>query len=137
MRATKEMLDGFEDAIRQLIDGGQGVYYWTIDDANDDSNTWAIVLGWADDDGNDEVAETDKCNEVGWSLAVKIAFQSANCGMQCDYHIDWLLPYDKQGDGDVMDCEWYLSDSDDFRKVLKNVVKDWNKNKKQYIKMVE
>ena len=67
---------------------------------------------------------------------MKIAFQPKNSGMQCDYDVDWLLPYDKQGDCDVEDCEWHLSDGDNFRKVIKDVVADWNKNKKKYIKMV-
>lgn len=136
MRATKEMLDGFEDAINELKTTYESVSYHYLNDANDAENDWAIVLGWAQNDDVDG-EENDSCKQVGYQLAVKIAFQQSNSGMQCDYDIDWLLPYDKNGDCEVADCEWYLSDGDDFRKVLKNVVKDWNKNKKQYIKMVE
>ena len=135
MRATEKFLNGFEESFNKLRNGEDGVYYWEIEDAKDDNNVWAIVLGWAQDDSA-EKTDDDKCKQDGWCLAVKIAFQSINAMLQCDYVWDWPLPYDKKGDGELADCEWYLSDSDDFRKVLKNVVADWNKNKKQYIKMI-
>ena len=136
MRATKKFLDGFENVVKRLMDGEEGTFYWELNDADDNRNDWAIVLGWAPDDGNDETVEFDKCRQVGYSMAVKIAFQPKNYGLQCDYDLDWPLPYDRKGDGEVEDCEWYLSDGDNFRKVIKDVVADWNKNKKKYIKMV-
>lgn len=138
MRATKKFLDGFENAVNEFRCGENGVIYHELDVTleEDNHNDWAIVLGWSPVDDISEDELDDFCKQIGYQLAVKIAFQPKNSGMQCDYDVDWLLPYDKQGNGDVEDCEWHLSDGDNFRKVIKDVVADWNKNKKKYIKMV-
>ena len=130
LTTSKDLYDGFAKAIDKLKDGGNGVHYWKL--ANTNGNVWAIVLGWAEDDNDDN--GTDKCHTVGYNVATKIAFQPNNSMMQCDYS-DWQLPYDKES-GEVECCEWFLSDKDDPSEILDSILKDWNENKDNYLKMV-
>lgn len=131
LTTPKDLYDGFAKAIDQLKDGGDGVHYWRL--ANTNGNVWAIVVGWAEDDDDDD--GTDKCHKVGYNVAAKIAFQPNNSMMQCDYSVDWQLPYYKES-GEVEDCEWYLSDKDNPSEILDSILKDWNENKDNYLKMV-
>ena len=71
---------------------GAGTYYWTLGE-DDKGNTWAIVLGWAD---GFEPDATDPCMDGTWRLCAKLAYQPNNSIMQCDYDIDWLMPYDEE-----------------------------------------
>lgn len=131
LTTPKDLYDGFAKAIAQLKDGGGGVHYWKL--ANTNGNIWAIVLGWAEDDNEDD--GTDKCHTVGYNVAVKIAFQPNNSMKQYDYSVDWQLPYDKAS-GEVEDCEWFLSDKDNPSEILDSILKDWDENKDNYLKMV-
>lgn len=131
LTTKKDLYVGFEKAIDKLKNGGSGVYYWRL--AYTNGNVWAIVLGWAEDDNEDD--GTDKCHTVGYNIAVKIAFQPNSSIMQSDYSIDWKLPYDKES-GEVEDCEWFLSDKDNSSEILDSVLKDWNENKDNYLKMI-
>lgn len=131
LTTKKDLYVGFEKAIDKLKNGGSGVYYWRL--AYTNGNVWAIVLGWAEDDNEDD--GTDKCHTVGYNIAVKIAFQPNSSIMQSDYSIDWQLPYDKES-GEVEDCEWFLSDKDNSSEILDSVFKDWNENKDNYLKMI-
>lgn len=75
-------------------------YYWILGrDEND--NDWAIVLGWAD---GFDIDEKDDCTDRTWRLCVKLAYQPWNSVMQCDYDIDWTMPYDEES-GEVDDNE--------------------------------
>lgn len=132
LTTPKEFYDGFADAIDSLRNGCDGVHYWKL--TNKDGNLWAIVVGWAEDDNPDD--GTDKCHIAGYNVAAKIAFQPTSSIMQSDYSVDWLLPYDKDS-GEVEECEWFFSDKDEPKKILDDILKDWNENKETYFKMVE
>lgn len=70
---------------------GDGTYYWII--GEDEKNDWAIVLGW----GNGfEENPNDDCTDGTWRICAKLAFQSKKSIMQCDYEVDWLMPYDEE-----------------------------------------
>lgn len=70
---------------------GYGTYYWII--GEDEENDWAIVLGW----GNGfEENTNDDCTDGTWRICAKLAFQSKRNIMQCDYDIDWDMPYDEE-----------------------------------------
>ena len=129
---TKDIYEGFVKALSNLKNGEEGVYYWKLSNTN--GNVWAIVLGWAEDDNEDN--GTNKCHKLGYNLAVKIGFQSEKSIMQYDYSIDWLLPYDKET-GEVADCEYFLFDKDIPSEILDSILEDWNENKDNYFKMVE
>ena len=96
-RLVNEFVNAVEDMQRTKFDG---TYHWILDrDEND--NDWAIVLGWAD---GFEADETDDCTDGTWRLCVKLAYQPWNSLMQCDYDVDWLMPYDEES-GEVDDTE--------------------------------
>lgn len=69
-----------------------GTVHWVLRD--DGIRTVALVMGWLDN-GN------ESCD-----LAAKIAVQPSNGGMQCDYELDWDMPY--RDDGEVWDNECLL-----------------------------
>ena len=69
-----------------------GTYHWYLG-ADENNNDWAIVLGWLD---GFEADETDDCMDGTWRLCAKLAYQPGNSIMQCDYDIDWLMPYDEE-----------------------------------------
>lgn len=77
-----------------------GTYYWLLG-TDDAANNWAIVLGWND---GFEANETDDCTDGTWRLCSKLAYQPKNSIMQCDYGIDWIMPYNEET-GDVDDTE--------------------------------
>lgn len=71
---------------------GYGTYYWIIGE-DDKGNTWAIVLGWQD---GYEPEPDDDCMDGKWRICAKLAYQPNNSIMQCDYDVDWLMPYDEE-----------------------------------------
>ena len=77
-----------------------GTYHWYLG-TDENNNYWAIVLGWLD---GFEADETDDCMDGTWRLCSKLAYQPCNSLMQCDYDIDWLMPYDEES-GEVDDTE--------------------------------
>ena len=77
-----------------------GTYHWYLG-TDENNNDWAIVLGWLD---GFEADETDDCMDGTWRLCSKLAYQPCNSLMQCDYDIDWFMPYDEES-GEVNDTE--------------------------------
>lgn len=96
-KLVKEFTAAVEDMRRTH---GNGTYFWWLD-KDDKGNNWAIVLGWSD--GFDE-SETDDCADGTWRLCVMLAYQPWNSIMQCDYDVDWTMPYDEES-GEVDDTE--------------------------------
>ena len=89
-------------AIEQMRENhDDNLYYWIVD--RDDSKNWAVVLGWCD--GFDE-NEVDDCMDGTYRMCVKLAYQSVNSVMQCDYDIDWCMPYDENGE--VLNAEFSI-----------------------------
>ena len=87
-RLAKEFIEAVAEMRRTH---GYGTYYWII--GEDEENTWAIVLGW----GNGfEENPNDDCTDGTWRICAKLAFQSKQSIMQCDYEVDWLMPYDEE-----------------------------------------
>lgn len=87
----RKLIQEFTAAVEEMRCTHQnGTYYWII--GEDEENDWAIVLGWAD--GFDEM-EDDNNLDGTWRICAKMAFQSKKSIMQCDYDIDWDMPYDK------------------------------------------
>ena len=86
----------------------EGCYHWWLETDNN-GNNWAIVLGWQDGYEEDD---TDELSDGTWHLAAKVAYQPHNSIMQCDYDVDWTMPYDEET-GDVWDTDTtvYLNDN--------------------------
>jgi hypothetical protein len=82
----------FTEAVQEMRrTHGYGTYYWIL--SEDNTNRWAIVLGWADGFEEDPA---DNNLDGAWRICAKMAYQPINSIMQCDYDIDWLMPYDKE-----------------------------------------
>ena len=92
-----------------------GTYHWYLD-RDKDGNDWAIVLGWSDGFEEDE---TDDCMSGTYRLCAKVAYQSCNNIMQCDYDIDWTMPYDEES-GEVDDTEFSIYPDTDLEEIV-----DW------------
>ena len=77
-----------------------GTYHWNLHD--DCKFTWAIVLAWQ-----------ENVYEFGDNVLFgKVAFQPNNSAMQCDYDIDWIMPYnEKTGDCDDTEASFHLEDN--------------------------
>lgn len=76
----------------------EGTWYKKLDVIN--GNRWAIALSWMDYDNTNE-----------YELYAKVTYQPSNSIMQCDYDIDWIMPYD-EGSGCVYDTEIWITNID-------------------------
>lgn len=117
-----KFLESFIKAVNEMAQHKQGCCYWWLD-TDYNGNNWAIVLGWQDGYEEDD---TDELSDKTWHLAAKVAYQPRNSIMQCDYDIDWIMPYDK--DGDVWDTSTTIYINDNHKETV-----DWLIN--QFLEM--
>ena len=109
-KLIKEFTNAVEDMKKTKCDG---TYHWILGrDEND--NDWAIVLGWADGFEEDK---TDVCTDGTWRLCAKVAYQPWNSIMQCDYNIDWSMPYNEES-GEVDDTEISIYPNTDLKETI-------------------
>ncbi len=95
-----------------------GTYYWTL--GSFDGNRWAICLGVTDGfepDPNDKFMIGDDQH-----ICVKLAYQPTNSLLQCDYDVDWLMPYDEET-GTVDDNEECITENTDFDELTDRLYK--------------
>ena len=98
---NETLIKDFIDAVAYMKETKcNGIYHWILG-TDENNNDWAIVLGWADGFDADEA---DDCADGTYRLCAKLAYQSNKSIMQCDYDIDWLMPYDEES-GEVDDNE--------------------------------
>ena len=85
-----------------------------------------IVLGWSD--GYDTAPAGTPNADGTWRINSKIAYQHSNNAMQCDFDVDWNMPYNPKT-GDVDDTSTEVSATEDEVKRLNDeawrVWKDW------------
>lgn len=84
------------DAVRKahatLWTEGNGC--WAVCFATDSKYNYAVCIGWHD-------TGSSPARRGGWKIAWKIGRQTTNNVMQCDFDVDFDLPYDpKTGDVD-------------------------------------
>lgn len=97
----KNLIKEFTNAVLDMRKNHHnGTYHWLLD-TDDNGNDWAIVLGWSDGFEEDP---TDDCTDGTYRLCAKLAYHPHNSIMQCDYDVDWLMPYDEKT-GEVYDNE--------------------------------
>lgn len=97
----KTLIEAFTKAVENMRKYHEnGTYYWHLG-RDENNNNWAIVLGWANGFEEDE---NDDYSSGTYRLCTKLAYQSNNSIMQCDYDIDWAMPYDEET-GEVDDNE--------------------------------
>ena len=97
-----------------------GCYHWKVYANTDDNKDISIVLGWTDGFNKND-PDKDKYQDDTWRLAVKVGYQPSNSMMQCDYDIDFNLPYNPDT-GDVYDdCEYCIYETTDFGALAKDI----------------
>lgn len=90
---------GLAEAIRTMEAASDHLGCAWVSLAEDRRMRYVIVVGWADDgEGHDE-------------LRAKVARQPLDSAMQCDYDIDWEMPYDERT-GEVWDTDVAVSSDD-------------------------
>lgn len=94
-----------------------GTWYIELDVIN--GNRWAIALSWMDFDNTNE-----------YKLYAKVAYQTINSIMQCDYDIDWTIPYD-EGSGYVNDTEIWIRDKKFDEDYADWLLEEWEKIRKE------
>lgn len=93
-----------------------GCTYFTMK-SNDKQNRWAICFGWQDGYDPDENGNEDR-------FCGKVAYQTKNNIMQCDFDVDWMMPCSSEGDvddtcleiGSRDDVKWLLEQWKRIRK---------------------
>lgn len=109
MMNKETTINAFVNAVKDMeATHFEGTYHWYLD-TDDNGNDWAIVMAYMDYDG-----------EGNESLCAKLAYQPSNSIMQCDYDVDWLMPYNEET-GEVWDTEIYV-DSDSAASVVKSLL---------------
>lgn len=112
----EKLIKDFENAVEYMKKTHfNGTYYWYLD-TDENNNDWAIVLGWSNGFKPDE---TDDCLDGTYRLSAKLAYQPYNSIMQCDYDVDWLMPYDEETN-EVDDTEISIYPGDNLEETI-----DW------------
>lgn len=90
-----------KQAVDFLLKEKEGCYFkpLKIDNGN---NKWGIVIGWGA--GFDEQEKTS-FSDGEYRICSKIAYNDS--ALQCDYDIDFVMPYDKET-GEVYDTDTEL-----------------------------
>lgn len=110
-----------ENCAKQLADmKTEGGCFW-LNPKEIDGKRFAIVIGWLN--GFDE-HENDNFCDKGFRLCVKVAYQSVDSIMQCDYDIDWDEVCLK-GTGEVFDTEHPLYPDTNFTEVAESIAMDY------------
>lgn len=95
-----------------------GCCHWKV--ATKDKMNICIVLGWTQFSDEDDDCK-DKYYYDEFRLAVKVGYQPSNSMMQCDYEIDFNLPYNPDT-GDVYDdCEYCIYKTTNFEALAKDI----------------
>lgn len=92
---------------------------WFYDLCKKDGKRWAIVIAWMDWD-----------NTGDWKLYGKVAWQTTNSMMQCDYDIDWTYPIDSDGECDDTELELTKTSIDND---IDWLLAEWERVKELYV----
>lgn len=66
---------------------------------------WCLAIGWHDAGDREKYPELYQ-EDDGFVIQAGIRYQNANNGMQCDYDIDFTMPYPCNEYGDVYDLSF-------------------------------
>ena len=114
---TSDQLKNAADHLASTKERG-GCYHWKVCSQGD--KDISIVLGWTQFPDEDDSCK-DKYYDDGFRLAVKVGYQPSNSMMQCDYDIDFNLPYNPDT-GDVCDdCEYCIYETTNFGALAKDI----------------
>lgn len=131
-KKLSEFKDGFRNAVQSLKGGEEGTYFWWLADGHTKKNDFAIVLGWTSD--GDDCEDDTPFHKDGYQVCAKIAYQSHENIMQCDFDCDWTMPYEPT-EGEVCDADYFIESEDDIESAIDFLLKDWDSHKDEYKKM--
>ena len=115
-----ELIEQICKAIKEMrTSHDNGTYYWYLGQ-DDNNNDWAIVLGWQDGYEEDK---NDDCTNGIWRICLKLAYQPSNSMLQCDYNIDWLMPYNLKT-GEVYETEYPIYPNSNIALYVHYLLKD-------------
>ncbi len=115
----ENMIDTVMQDIEKLRKEGIGCLYYTMD-TNDKVNRWAIAFGFmpgfTDNENDDDY----------WRVCGKVAYQPRNSIMQCDFDVDWCVPWNEaNNEADTEDIQ--IGSKDD----IKWLISEWNRIKEE------
>lgn len=115
-----ELIEKISKAIKEMRSShDNGTYYWYLGQ-DDKNNDWAIVLGWQDGYEEDK---NDNCTDGTWRICIKLAYQPSNSMLQCDYDIDWLMPYNPKTN-EVYETEYSIYPNSDIALYVHYLLRD-------------
>lgn len=106
MISTRE---DFKKAIEKMASGDIDGCMWLDMARLDDGRTLCLVLGWQDGYDVGEKYQ-QKVGDTLYTLCAKIAVNIDD--LQCDYDVDWFMPWNE--DGDVIDTDMAIDSDGDF-----------------------
>lgn len=115
-----ELTEKICKAIKEMrLSHDNGTYHWYLGQ-DDNNNDWAIVLGWQDGYEEDK---NDDCTVDTWRICIKLAYQPSNSMLQCDYDVDWLMPFNKKN-GEVYDTNYPIYPNSNVALYVHYLLKD-------------
>lgn len=112
-----KLIKQFINAVNEMKETHDNeTYHWNLDVHG--NQQWAIVLGWSDGFEEDP---NDDCLDGTYRICTKLAHQSVNSMSQCDYDIDWTMPYDIYTD-EVDDTEISIYPDTDLESIVNNLL---------------
>lgn len=100
----------------KLITETPGYTTWRyLDHDFDFYKDYAVVMGYSDDNGEDEPVPKIKIGYHWWNTVI------------CEYEMDWLLPYLDEDTGELYDCEFTIPNLEDAFKALDWLQDMWEK----------
>lgn len=105
-----------------------GVVRHKMGETNDGDSLY-LVFGWKDGyEGNEDFQKEDA--GVIYTLCAKLAFNIDD--LQCDYDIDWVMPWDNKGD--VYDTDMAVSSGDVawYNDSAEDIINKCNKGELEY-----
>lgn len=123
-RASRTMEQEIEEKIKWAYENEDGVAWLSMGKLKD-GRELCLVFGWSSGYEKGEDYQKKVGDEL-WTLCSKLAVNIDD--LQCDYEIDWYMPYYE--DGDVCDTEMAVSksfDLDYYKKEAKELIKLLNK----------
>ena len=100
----RELKQWAESTCDWLATQKEGCRWYNLGSSNTKTGTMAIVMGW--ENGFDNDADENPNANGSWRICTKLAY---NCDdLQCDYGVDWEMPYDEAtGNVDDTDGEYF------------------------------
>ena len=99
----------FENAINEMVaNKDSGVWYCPLQTL-ENGQELCLVLGWEEGYDKGEKYQQEVDGTI-YTLCGKVAVNIDD--LQCDYDVDWYMPYTE--DGDVYDTNTAIADADDL-----------------------